>query len=122
MVLGRAVCQPEKRKVDSSILSPTTTYGRVLSALTSAYAYLALSRPQPSNDRSYPCVTVVRHPLSHADRTPRASGGYGSSWLREWDGRRYHARKQVLASQALAPPGFIRVDFPMRRTLRSICR
>src|SRR5271165_4530341 len=67
---------PEKRKVDSSILSLTTTYGRVRSALTSANAYLALSCPQPSDDRSCPCVTVVRHPLSHADRTPCASGGF----------------------------------------------
>jgi hypothetical protein len=73
----------EKRKVDSSILSlTTTTYGRVRSALTSTNAYLALSCPQPSGDRSCPCVTVVRHPLSHADRTPRASGGLFAPNLR----------------------------------------
>ena len=73
-VAGRAVCQPEKRKVDGSILSLTTIYRRVRSALTSANAYPALSCPQPSDDRSCPCVTVVRHPLSHADRMPCASG------------------------------------------------
>src|SRR5215471_12368968 len=72
----------EKRKVDSSILSLTTTYGRVRSALTSANAYAALSCPQPSDDRSCPCVTVVRHPLSHADRTPCASGGLFAPNLR----------------------------------------
>ena len=38
MVLGQAVCQPEKRKVDSSILSLTTSYGLASSALTSADA------------------------------------------------------------------------------------
>jgi hypothetical protein len=82
VVLERTVCQPEKRKVDSSILSLTTTYGRVRSALTSAYAYLALSCPQLSDDRSCPCVTVVRHPLSHADRTPCASVGLCAPNLR----------------------------------------
>ncbi len=70
----RANHSPEKRKVDSSILSlTTTTYGQVRSALTGANAYRALPCPQPSDDRSCPCVTVVRHPLSHADRTPCAS-------------------------------------------------
>jgi hypothetical protein len=65
------VCQPEKRKVDSSILSLTTTCGSVPSALTSANTYLALSCPWPWCDRGCPFVTVVRHPLSHVDRTPR---------------------------------------------------
>ena len=36
---GAAVCQPEKRKVDSSILSLTTTHGLIAGALTSANAY-----------------------------------------------------------------------------------
>jgi hypothetical protein len=31
VVLGRAVCQPEKRKVDSSVLSLTTSFGPVSS-------------------------------------------------------------------------------------------
>jgi hypothetical protein len=38
----RAVCQPEKRKVDSSILSLTTTHGLVVSALASVDASQAL--------------------------------------------------------------------------------
>ena len=74
-----AACQPEKRKVDSSILSLSTTYGQVRSALTSANAYLAFSFPQPSGDRGCSCVTVVRHPLSHAP--PCASGGLSASNL-----------------------------------------
>ena len=68
---------PEKRKVDSSILSLTTSFGLVSSALTRANADLALSCSQPLGDHDCPCVTVVGRPLSHADRTPRraASGG-----------------------------------------------
>jgi hypothetical protein len=68
---GWAACQPEKRKVDSSILSLTTICGSVPSALTSANTYLALSCPWPWCDRGCPFVTVVRQPLSHVDRTPR---------------------------------------------------
>ena len=63
--------QPEKRKVDSSILSLTTSRGLAPSALTSANAYWALSCLQASSDHDCPCVTVVSHSLSHADRTPR---------------------------------------------------
>lgn len=33
-------------------------------------------------DRSGPCVTVVRHPLSHVDRTPCASDGLFAPNLR----------------------------------------
>ena len=71
-----AFCQPEKRKVDSSILSLTTSFGQVSSALISANADPTLSYPQPSSDHDYPCVTVVGRSLSHADRTShrRASG------------------------------------------------
>ena len=39
MVLGRAVCQPEKRKVGCSTLPLTTSFRIVVSALTSANAY-----------------------------------------------------------------------------------
>ena len=48
-----------------------TICGSVPSALTSANTYLALSCPWPLCDRGCPFVTVVRHPLSHVDRTPR---------------------------------------------------
>ncbi len=70
-IRGQVACHPEKRKVDSSILSLTTSYRLVPSALTSANTYLALSCPWPWYDRGCPFVTVVRHPLSHVDRTPR---------------------------------------------------
>jgi hypothetical protein len=62
---------PEKRKVGSSTLPLTTSFGPVSSALTSANAYWALSRLRPSSDHDCPCVTVVSRSLSHADRTPR---------------------------------------------------
>ena len=39
----------------------------------------------------------LRHPID-----PEEEDGYGSSWRREWDGRRYHAREHLLAS--VAPP------------------
>lgn len=39
----------------------------------------------------------LRHPID-----PEEEDGYGSSWRREWDGRRYHTREYVMAS--LAPP------------------
>ncbi len=63
------VALPEKRKVDSSILSLTTSFGQVSSALTSANADWALSYLRPSTDHDCPCVTVVSRSLSHADRT-----------------------------------------------------
>jgi hypothetical protein len=62
---------PEKRKVGSSTLPLTTSFGLVSSALTSANAYWALSCLQASSDHDCPCVTVVVRVLSHADRTPR---------------------------------------------------
>jgi hypothetical protein len=67
---------PEKRKVDSSILSLTTSFGLFPSALTSANADWALSCLQLPSDHDSPCVTVVGRSLSHADRTPclRAPG------------------------------------------------
>jgi hypothetical protein len=72
---------PEKRKVDSSILSLTTSCGLVSSTLTSANAYSALSCPKPSSDYDCPCVTVVGRSLSHADRTS-CLGAHGSRPLR----------------------------------------
>jgi hypothetical protein len=64
----RAVaCQPEKRKVGTSTLPLTTSFGLVPSALTSANADLALSCLQPPSDHDYPYVTVVGRSLSHAD-------------------------------------------------------
>jgi ribosomal-protein-alanine N-acetyltransferase len=36
----------------------------------------------------------LRHPID-----PEEEDGYGSSWRREWDGRRYHSREHVMASQ-----------------------
>src|SRR5690242_7612248 len=62
---------PEKRKVGSSTLPLTTSFGLVSGALTSVNAELALSRLQPSSDRDRPCVAVVGRLLSHADRTLR---------------------------------------------------
>jgi hypothetical protein len=63
------VCQPEKRKVGSSTLPLTTSFGLVCSALTSENADWALSCQPPSSDHDYPCVTMVGRSLSHADRT-----------------------------------------------------
>ena len=70
MVWDKETRQPEKRKVGSSTLPLTTSFGLVSSALTSANADLALSCLQPPSDHDCPCVTVVGRPLSHADRTP----------------------------------------------------
>ena len=76
VVLELVVCQPEKRKVGSSTLPLTTSFGLVSSVLTSANADWALSCSQPSSDHDCPCVTVVGRSLSHADRMPclRAPG------------------------------------------------
>jgi hypothetical protein len=69
-----AACQPEKRKVGSSTLPLTTSFGLAFSALTSANADCALSCLLLSSDHDCPCVTVVGRPLSHADRTSRLRG------------------------------------------------
>ena len=66
-----AVCQPEKRKVGSSTLPLTTSFGLVSSALTSANVHWALWCPQPPSDHDCPCVTMVGRPLTHVDRTSR---------------------------------------------------
>jgi hypothetical protein len=62
---------PEKRKVGSSILPLTTSFGQVSRALISGSADPVLSYQQLSSDRAYPYVTVVSRSLSPADRTAR---------------------------------------------------
>ncbi|MEU0071291.1 GNAT family protein [Streptomyces sp. NPDC006332] len=42
----------------------------------------------------------LRHPID-----PEEEDGYGSSWRREWDGRRYHTREHLTASQRSPDPG-----------------
>jgi [ribosomal protein S5]-alanine N-acetyltransferase len=42
----------------------------------------------------------LRHPID-----PGEEDGYGSSWRREWDGRRYHSREQLTATRHPAQPG-----------------
>jgi len=36
---------------------------------------------------------------------PEEEDGYGSSWRREWDGRRYHTREHLAAGYGPAAPG-----------------
>src|SRR5690242_1109157 len=59
----------EKRKVGSSTLPLTTSFGLVSSALTSANAVWVPWYLQRSSDHDCPCPTVVGRSLSHADRT-----------------------------------------------------
>jgi ribosomal-protein-alanine N-acetyltransferase len=42
----------------------------------------------------------LRHPID-----PEEEDGYGSSWRREWDGRRYHTREHLMAHQQPPEPG-----------------
>jgi RimJ/RimL family protein N-acetyltransferase len=42
----------------------------------------------------------LRHPID-----PEEEDGYGSSWRREWDGRRFHTREQLTAAPGPADPG-----------------
>jgi len=42
----------------------------------------------------------LRHPID-----PEEEDGYGSSWRREWDGRRYHTREDLAARRCPAAPG-----------------
>jgi len=42
----------------------------------------------------------LRHPID-----PAEEDGYGSSWRREWDGRRYHTREYLTARQEPPEPG-----------------
>ncbi len=41
----------------------------------------------------------LRHPID-----PEEEDGYGSSWRREWDGRRYHTREHLTSSQGPPEP------------------
>jgi RimJ/RimL family protein N-acetyltransferase len=42
----------------------------------------------------------LRHPID-----PEEEDGYGSSWRREWDGRRYHSREHLTADHRPPDPG-----------------
>ncbi len=42
----------------------------------------------------------LRHPID-----PEEEDGYGSSWRREWDGRRYHTREHLTAGRGPLDPG-----------------
>jgi RimJ/RimL family protein N-acetyltransferase len=42
----------------------------------------------------------LRHPID-----PEEEDGYGSSWRREWDGRRYHTREYLTARRGPPDPG-----------------
>jgi [ribosomal protein S5]-alanine N-acetyltransferase len=42
----------------------------------------------------------LRHPID-----PEEEDGYGSSWRREWDGRRYHTREHLAAGHRPDEPG-----------------
>jgi hypothetical protein len=42
----------------------------------------------------------LRHPID-----PEEEDGYGSTWRREWDGRRYHAREHLAAGHGPGEPG-----------------
>jgi RimJ/RimL family protein N-acetyltransferase len=42
----------------------------------------------------------LRHPID-----PEEEDGYGSSWRREWDGRRYHTREHLTAGRKPPDPG-----------------
>ena len=63
---------------------PTLQGGRVA---------LRESRDRDVDDR-------LRHPID-----PEEEDGYGSSWRREWDGRRYHTREHLTAPQQPPEPG-----------------
>ena len=42
----------------------------------------------------------LRHPID-----PEEEDGYGSSWRREWDGRRYHTREHLTSGRGPFDPG-----------------
>jgi hypothetical protein len=66
---ARAVCQPEKRKVDSSILSLTTSAGYIHRALTSGNTGLGRESVIRSRSRCCPFGTVFRRPMLHVGCT-----------------------------------------------------
>ena len=63
------VVLPEKRKVDSSILSLTTTPCRLYKALISKYTDCWVHSAGALTDREMPRVPVRCPVLSHVDRT-----------------------------------------------------
>jgi hypothetical protein len=46
------------------------------------------------------CGCRLRHPID-----PEEEDGYGSSWRRDWDGRRYYTREHLTRSQGPPDPG-----------------
>ena len=57
--------------------------------------HLASAREPDVDDR-------LRHPID-----PEEEDGYGSSWRREWDGRRYHTREHLTAGPGPAIPALL---------------
>jgi RimJ/RimL family protein N-acetyltransferase len=45
----------------------------------------------------------LRHPID-----PEEEDGYGSSWRREWDGRRYHTREDLMHDRGAGDPSAYR--------------
>ena len=82
------VALPEKRKVGSSTLPLTTSFGLVSSALTSANADWVLSCPQPPSDHDSLCVTVVgRSRNGRLVRRAVISGLTRDNWHDRWQKR-----------------------------------
>jgi RimJ/RimL family protein N-acetyltransferase len=65
----------------------------VLPTLRGPRVVLRASRDSDVDDR-------LRHPID-----PEEEDGYGSSWRRGWDGRRYHTREYLAAPRPAAGPG-----------------
>jgi ribosomal-protein-alanine N-acetyltransferase len=65
----------------------------VLPTLRGARVVLRAPRDSDVDDR-------LRHPID-----PEEEDGYGSSWRRDWDGRRYHTREYLTAPRSPAGPG-----------------
>jgi hypothetical protein len=56
----------------------------------------------------------LRHPID-----PEEEDGYGSSWRREWDGRRYHTREHLTATSSPHLHLEGRIRRPLHRQRRS---
>jgi len=67
-----------------------------LPTLTGERVILRAPRDRDVDDR-------LRHPID-----PEEEDGYGSSWRREWDGRRYHTREYLTAGREQPGPGTYR--------------
>jgi hypothetical protein len=65
----------------------------VLPTLRGPRVVLRASRDSDVDDR-------LRRPID-----PEEEDGYGSSWRRDWDGRRYHTREYLTAPRPPAGPG-----------------